>query len=68
MDGKLGAMSHPLLAAAELLGISIAPEWEEEVLSHLQLLLRLGGELAGVVGTELPDTLDPLPLDRVEAS
>lgn len=60
-------MSHPLLAAAEMLGLPIALEWEEEVLSHLQLLLRLGSELASVVGAELPDTLDLLPLDRLEA-
>jgi hypothetical protein len=57
-------MSHPLLAPAETLGITIAPEWEASVLADLRLLLRLGGEVAAAVGTELPDWLDPLPLDR----
>ena len=57
-------MSHPLLAPAEALGLAIAAEWEDAVLSNLRLLLRLGNEVAAAVGTELPDALDPLPLDR----
>ena len=55
-----GAMTDPLLAPAEALGIAVAPEWEAAVLLHLRLLLRLGTEVA----ENLPDTLDPLPLDR----
>ncbi len=58
------AMSHPLLAPAEALGIAIAPEWEAAVLFNLQLLLRLGNEVAAEVGSEFSDALDPLPLDR----
>lgn len=53
-------MTDPLLAPAEALGIAVTPEWEEAVLFHLRLLLRLG---AGVA-EGLPDALDPLPLDR----
>lgn len=53
-------MTDPLLAPAEALGIAVAPEWEETVLFHLRLLLRLGAE----VSENLPDALDPLPLDR----
>ncbi len=60
-------MAHPLLAPAETLGLTIAPEWEQAVLANLRLLLRLGGEVAAAVGTELPNTLDLLPLDRPPA-
>ena len=56
-------MSHPLLATAEPLGLVIEPAWEEQVLFHLRLLLRFGAEVASAVA-ELPDALDPLPLDR----
>ena len=56
-----GVTTDPLLAPAEALGIAVAPEWEEAVLFHLRLLLRLGAEVAD----GLPDTLDPLPLDRL---
>ncbi len=52
-------MADPLLAQAEALGLTIAPEWEEAVLLNLRLLLRLGAEVAN----GLPDALDPLPLD-----
>ena len=52
--------TDPLLAPAKALGIAVAPEWEAAVLFHLRLLLRLGAEVA----EGLPDTLDPLPLDR----
>ena len=53
-------MTDPLLAPAGPLGLVIEPEWEAAVLSHLRLLLRLGAEVAD----GLPDSLDPLPLDR----
>ena len=53
-------MADPLLAQAEALGLTIAPEWEEAVLLNLRLLLRLGAAVAD----GLPDALDPLPLDR----
>ena len=52
-------MTDPLLAPAGALGIPVAPEWEEAVLFHLRLLLRLGAEVA----EGLDDALDPLPLD-----
>jgi hypothetical protein len=55
-------MTDPLLAAAQALGLAVAPEWEETVLFHLRLLLRLGTEVAAEV-ERLPDALDPLPLD-----
>jgi hypothetical protein len=57
-------MTDPLLAPAEALGIAVAPEWEEAVLFHLRLLLRLGAEVAAAVA-DLPEALDPLPLDRL---
>lgn len=57
-------MTDPLLAHAEALGITVAPEWEAAVLFHLRLLLRLGAEVA----EGLADTLDPLPLDRPPGS
>lgn len=57
---KGDAVNDPLLTHAEALGIAIAPEWEAAVLFHLRLLLRLGAEVAD----DLPDALDPLPLDR----
>lgn len=57
-------MTDPLLAPAEALGITVAPEWEAAVLFHLRLLLRLGAEVA----EGLPDALDPLPLDRPPGS
>ena len=47
----------------EALGFAIAPEWEDTVLFHLRLLLRLGTEVA----EGLPDALDPLPLDRPDS-
>ncbi len=53
-------MTDPLLAPAEALGIPIRPEWEDGVLFHLRLLLRIGGEVAA----GLADDIDPLPLDR----
>ncbi len=57
-------MPHPLLAPAEALGLAIAPEWEAAVVSNLQLLLRLGTEVAVEIGARHPDALEPLPLDR----
>ncbi len=58
-------MSQLLLAAAEILGLPIALEREEEVLSHQEFPRCFGSEAASVVGPELPDTLDLPPLDRV---
>jgi hypothetical protein len=60
MAGKGHAVTDSLLVPAEALGIMVAPEWEEAVLFHLRLLLRLSMEVA----EGLPDALDPLPLDR----
>ncbi len=54
-------MDDPLLATADALGLDIKPEWREGVVAHLRLALRLG---ALVMDVTLPDTLDPLPLDR----
>ena len=67
-------MSDASLATAQAPGRSIAPEWEDAVLLHLRLLLRLGAE----VGTEArlpdvalsygamqgPDPLDPACVGR----
>ena len=59
-------MSHPLIASADALGLTIAPEWEEAVLFHLQLLLRIGGDVATAVAERLPDAIEPLPIDRLD--
>jgi hypothetical protein len=57
-------VADPLLAPAEALGLTVEPAWEDTVLFHLRLLIRLGGEVAAAVA-EMPDALDPLPLDRL---
>ena len=57
------SVTDPLLAPAEALGLAVAPTWEEAVLFHLRILLQLGGEGATAVA-DMPDVLDPLPLDR----
>ena len=46
-------------ANASLLGITVAPEWREAVLSHLQITRELAQR---VLDFHLPDETDPAPV------